>query len=319
MLKSLCGALAVIALTIGAAPAANNPTPAKQLFGKAKAPAALAARSIGFYSRGCLAGAKSLAVDGPEWQVMRLSRNRYWGMPELVAYIERLAADARREDGWPGLLVGDLSQPRGGPMVSGHASHQIGLDVDIWFLPMPAHTLSAEEREQLSAISLIKPGTNVDLDPAKWNDGLFRLLRRAAGYDEVERIFVNAGIKKALCDAAGTDRAWLRKIRPWYKHDDHFHVRLSCPPGLAGCNAQEPVPPGDGCGENLAWWLSAEPYRKPPKPKEPVKPPPELTLASLPAVCAEVLTAPGPDGSAGVSVDASGAAVPVPPPKPQHN
>ena len=245
---------------------------------------------------------------------MRLSRNRYWGMPELVAYVEKLARDARAEDGWPGLLVGDLSQPRGGPMVSGHASHQIGLDVDIWFVPMPDRTLTPEEREAISAISLIKPGTNVQLDPALWTDGLGRLLKRAASYPEVERIFVNAGIKKKLCDTAGSDRAWLRKIRPWYKHDDHFHVRLSCPPGLAGCKGQEAVPAGDGCGENLAWWLGPAPYRPAPKP---AKPAPDLTMASLPALCREVLEAGKSGDSAERPVDTAN--VPLPTARPKAN
>ena len=39
-------------------------TPAKQLFGRKAAPAALATRAIGFYAKGCLAGAKALPVNG---------------------------------------------------------------------------------------------------------------------------------------------------------------------------------------------------------------------------------------------------------------
>ncbi|MBP0651700.1 penicillin-insensitive murein endopeptidase, partial [Mycobacterium tuberculosis] len=61
---------------------------AKVLFGGMKAPASLAARSIGSYAKGCLAGAVALPVDGPDWQVMRLSRNRNWGHPALVAFLE---------------------------------------------------------------------------------------------------------------------------------------------------------------------------------------------------------------------------------------
>jgi penicillin-insensitive murein endopeptidase len=306
--RLFCAVTVVAGLLAADAGLARDATPAKQLFGKVPTPAEMKARSIGSYARGCMAGAKALPVDGPAWQAMRLSRNRYWGMPELVSYVERLAVEAREKDGWPGLLVGDLSQPRGGPMLTGHASHQIGLDVDVWFVPMPARTLTQEEREKISAISLIKPGTNVELDRSKWPSGLSNLLRRAAKYPEVERIFVNAGIKKELCDGAGTDRAWLRKIRPWYKHDDHFHVRLFCPPGIAGCKAQDATPPGDGCGENLAYWLSPAPYKPAPKPKKPVRPLPELTLADLPAGCADVLTA-----GAGAPVAAeAGPAVPIP-------
>ena len=129
-------------------PAKRLRLPAKQLFGGHALPARLTARSYGAYNRGCLAGAKMLDTDGPNWQAMRLSRNRNWGHPALIAYIEKLAADAKKLDGWPGLLVGDLSQPRGGPMLSGHASHQIGLDAEIWLRPAPEKPLSVEEREK---------------------------------------------------------------------------------------------------------------------------------------------------------------------------
>jgi penicillin-insensitive murein endopeptidase len=285
------GARILLAILIAAAPlaVAQAAEPeARQLFAKVPTPAPLEARSIGFYTRGCLAGAKQLAVDGPAWQAMRLSRNRYWGMPELVAYIERLAKDARARDGWNGLLVGDMSQPRGGPMLTGHSSHQVGLDVDIWFDQMPDRTLSAGERENIGATSYIKKGTNTELDRSKWTEAHNRLIKRAASYPEVQRIFVNAGIKQELCNWAGSDRAWLRKVRPWYKHDDHLHVRLTCPKGMSGCKPQDPTPAGDGCGENLAWWLSDAPY----KPAEgPIRYKPELTLKDLPAVCRQVLNA----------------------------
>jgi penicillin-insensitive murein endopeptidase len=175
-------------------------------------------------------------------------------------------------------------------MLTGHASHQIGLDVDIWFDPKPDQMLSATERETVAATSYIVPGTNVELDARRWTEAHNLLIRRAASYPEVERIFVNPGIKQELCGWAGGDRAWLRKVRPWYGHADHLHVRLRCPPGMAGCTPQSAVPPGDGCDANLAWWLSPEPYR----PAEgPVVPAPELTLADLPDACAGILTGPG--------------------------
>ena len=104
--------LAAICLPV-AGPTAASEIPAKTLFSRAAKPAPLAARTIGYYTRGCVAGAVALAVDGPEWQAMRLSRNRYWGMPQLVNFIEKLARDSRALDGWPGLMVGDLSRPVG--------------------------------------------------------------------------------------------------------------------------------------------------------------------------------------------------------------
>jgi penicillin-insensitive murein endopeptidase len=236
-----------------------------------------------------MAGGVALPVNGPAWQAMRLSRNRNWGTPQLVRLLEKLAVDARQKDGWPGLLVGDMSQPRGGPMLTGHASHQIGLDADIWLTPMPDRTLTAKEREDISAVSMVKTDVR-EIDPAVWTDGRARLIRRAASYPEVSRIFVHPAIKKALCDFAGTDRAWLRKVRPWWGHDYHFHIRMDCPAGLAGCKDQDPPPQGDGCGADLAYWLGPEPWKPKPKPK---KPPPEIMLSDLPSACSDVLYAGG--------------------------
>jgi len=139
---------------IGAMALAAERIPAKVLFGKVKGPA-LASRPIGSYAKGCLAGGVALPVNGGAWQVMRLSRNRNWGTPQLVDFVETLATDAQKKDGWPGLLVGDMAQPRGGPMSSGHASHQIGLDADIWLTPLPHRTLSDKEREDMSAVTMV--------------------------------------------------------------------------------------------------------------------------------------------------------------------
>jgi penicillin-insensitive murein endopeptidase len=269
--------------------------PARELFGAVKTPAPLAARSIGFYARGCLAGARPLAIDGPAWQAMRLSRNRNWGHPQLIGLIERLAKEAQKNDGWPGLLVGDLSQPRGGPMLTGHASHQVGLDADIWLTPMPDRRLSEKEREELAATSMLGPD-KLSVDPAIWTDSHLRLIRRAASYPEVERVLVHPAIKKALCDGAGKlggDRAWLGKVRPYWGHHYHFHVRIACPKDSPTCRAQEAPPSGDGCGKEVSDWLAL--LAKPPKPEVPAKPKPPMTLEQLPGECRAVLAA-DPDG-----------------------
>ncbi|MGD9866570.1 MAG: penicillin-insensitive murein endopeptidase [Hyphomicrobiales bacterium] len=301
-----CAALFGLVL---ASPSGAAEKPAKELFGAKRAPADLASRSIGSYSRGCLAGAAMLPVNGPAWQAMRLSRNRNWGHPALVAYVERLARDSQAKDGWPGLLVGDLAQPRGGPMLTGHASHQIGLDADIWLMPMPDRTLTPKEREEISAVSMIKD--NFSINPEVWKPGHVTLLRRAASYPEVARIFVHPAIKKALCDAAGKDRAWLEKIRPWWGHHYHFHVRISCPPGSPGCKEQDDPPDGDGCGKPLDDWFAMFRKPPPPKPDKPAKPKPPITMAALPGECRAVLDAS--DGAAAAVPASFQGEPPVPP------
>jgi len=258
--------------------------PARDLFGAVDHPTGGPPVPVGGYAKGCIAGAVQLPTDGPGWQAMRLSRDRRWGTPELVRYIEALAQSAA-QDGWPGILVGDMGQARGGPMKSGHASHQIGLDVDIWLQPMPARALTAKERESLSAVSVLKKGTR-DIDPKRFGEAERLLLYRAAQLPGVARIFVAPGIKRSLCATQWRDRSFLQKIRPWYGHDDHFHVRLSCPPGSSSCQDQAPVPPGDGCGADLDYWFTDAPYKPSTSP-----PAPPLTLADLPKACAAVLGA----------------------------
>lgn len=263
-------------------------TPAKQLFARALKPAPLPPAAIGFYAKGCMAGGQPLPVTGDAWQVMRLSRNRNWGLPVLVDFLERLARRVRADGIFPGLLIGDMAQPRGGPMINGHASHQVGLDADIWLRPMPERVLSTPEREETMSTNVVRPD-GLDVDRQKWTRQHMALIRETAEQPEVQRIFVNPAIKKAICRDATGDRAWLSKVRPMYGHDYHFHVRITCPPGDAECKKQEPPPPGDGCDASLAWWFSDAVLH--PKPNPNAKPPKPITMAQLPEDCRRVLDA----------------------------
>jgi penicillin-insensitive murein endopeptidase len=244
--------------------------------------------AVGTASRGCLAGGEALPLSGPGWEVMRPSRGRYFGHPRLVAFVEAFARAVQAE-GLPRLLVGDLAQPRGGPMASGHASHQTGLDVDVWFRPAPDAPLSDGDREALAAVSMVAAdGRSVAADA--WGDAPATMLRTAAAFAEVDRMFVNAAIKAELCaTTAVDDRAWLRKLRPWWGHDHHFHVRLGCAADDRSCEAQPPLPDGDGCDESLQWWFSADAAAE--LAKRGKEPPRRLGLDDLPARCRIILGA----------------------------
>lgn len=256
---------------------------AKRLFGLANTPAPGPARAIGSYTKGCLAGAQQLPADGPNWQVMRPSRNRAWGDPVLISFLERLAAALPAAAGWPGLLVGDIAQPRGGPMLTGHASHQLGIEADIWLTPMPDRRLTPAERDEMPATNVVA-ANGLDVDPSVWTPQHRKLLETVARSPGVARIFVNPAIKKALCREAGADRGWLRLIRPWWGHNYHFHVRLACPAGQTQCEDQTPPGPGDGCGE-LDWWFTPQALH--PKPGPPRAP---LRVGQLPASCAALVS-----------------------------
>ncbi|MDO9104732.1 MAG: penicillin-insensitive murein endopeptidase [Methylovulum sp.] len=241
------------------------------------------AQSIGTYNGGCLSGAVSLPPNGTGYQVMRLSRHRVYGHPDLKRFIEQLGRTTATQ-GLGVLLIGDMGQPRGGPTLNGHRSHQTGLDVDIWFLlskQAENRVLSFNERETWSASSVLVSGSE-NIDYAQWSLAHEKVLEAAARMPEVDRIFVNPSVKRELC-MRKISHDWLRKIRPWWKHDDHFHVRLKCPAGDNRCIGQEPLPQGDGCDAGLAWWFSAEAKKPATKKTVPDKAP------ELPALCAAVL------------------------------
>ena len=236
-------------------------------------PAAGAPESIGGYAAGCVLGAERLALDGPGYQAVRVSRNRHYGHPELVGFVEDLAGQAA--DAGLGLLpVGDMSQPRGGPMIQAHASHQLGLDVDIYFrLDLPP--MAAAQREELDLYSFVD---NERLRVAEsFGDDHLALVRLAASDARVARIFVHPAIKRAMCERDWPDRTFLRTVRPWFGHEDHMHVRLHCPPNSTDCVAQAPPAPGDGCGAELEGWFDDGPI--------PGRPPGTRRLPQLPPRC----------------------------------
>jgi penicillin-insensitive murein endopeptidase len=278
----------------------TNEKTAKQLFGAAKLPTLGKAMAIGYYPRGCLQGGVDLPITGPTWQVMRVSRNRNWGHPDLVRFLEKFAPRAAKATGWKGILVGDMAQPRGGPLPSDHMSHTTGLDVDIWFMPMPDHTLSKEERDKIAAINLVADDWK-RLNPKTWTPQHAAFIKTAAEAPEVERVLVNAAIKQELC-RVDPKASWMAKVRPWYGHHDHIHVRLSCPADSPNCRKQPAVAGSNGCEPDaLKYWFSDK-VLNPPKPTTttPRKPPKPVMLADLPPACKNVLDAPAKTVKAGL-------------------
>lgn len=274
---------------------------ANKLFGAKETPSQQDSMPVGSYARGCAAGSVELPDSGPTWQAMRLSRGRNFGQPMMVQYLMDLSAQAAAIGWGQGLYIGDIGQPRGGPMTSGHASHQIGLDADIWWLAPQRLNLSAEERENLSSIPMRSADQRSVTE--NWGPKAQALLQLAASDPRVDRIFVAAAIKIEICKTAKpSDKKWLQKIRPIAGHDTHFHVRLKCPKGARLCETQKPTVSqlskgGDGCDDTLMWWVTD--YLNPPKtqkkPKDDApekKGPRQFTMADLPKQCHDVLASP---------------------------
>lgn len=285
MLQKIMASLALAGF-LGAGLVQSEPL-AKAYFGHIQNPNAGAPQSIGSYAKGCMSGAAQLPETGPTWQAMRLSRNRNYGHPVLIDFIEDLSRFAATQPGWAGLYVGDMSQPRGGPMLTGHASHQIGLDVDIWALPPKRLNLSRGERESLSSVSMVTD--DLKAISGNFNQGHINILAQAARDPRVARIFVTPAAKLQICAVTTGNPDWLGKIRPWWGHDYHFHVRLKCQPGSSGCVNQDPVPRGDGCNYAREFYgmYIAKTIPVPPSPPSPPSPP--LTLGRLPAQCAALV------------------------------
>lgn len=274
-MRGLAAALAVLAvLGLGADETAAQ----GRDWGGFTTPSPAPSHPVGAYANGCLLGGAPLPADGVGYQVVRLSRARYYGHPALIDYVIDLGVRAD-EAGFGPILVADLSAPRGGPL-SGHVSHQTGLDTDVW-LRLGVPELSPSARDGLHSTLLVDRANFVV--NRVWSPDHANLIRLAADDPRVNRIFVHAAIKIALCEMDWPDREFLRVIRPWFGHDSHMHIRLDCPQDAPHCEPQAAVPAGDGCDAELYSWIP-DPDRptaatpRPPRPRPP-----------LPALCQTML------------------------------
>jgi murein endopeptidase len=167
--------------------------------------------ALGTYSAGALAGGVRLPPAGRTfltWDpVLRRSPNRAWrrwGTDRIVRTVLSVARDFRAaHPRAPRLLVGDLSRPRGGDFgpqfgYIGHASHQNGLDVDVYYP-------RGDRRE-------VAPRDARDIDRERSQELVDRFL--AAG---AQVIFV--GANTGLGGPPG-------RVQPLAHHDNHLHVRL---------------------------------------------------------------------------------------------
>ena len=254
---------ATLALLVACCTAQAQYNPWEQATSTYQAPAA----AIGSYANGCLAGAKALPLAGEGYQVIRAQRHRFYGHPNLIAFISDYAKQLRSQ-GINNILIADMSMPRGGQFNYGHSSHQIGLDVDIW-LRLEDDLLVSEQLISPYAVSVVDKKTLV-INKNTWKDEHKTMLKVAAQDQRVARIFINPIIKQQLCDERKQDDDWLQKVRPWWGHSSHMHVRLLCPAGDTLCKNQKPIAKGHGCDE-LGWWkerLAKTPsFSKPHKPK----------------------------------------------------
>lgn len=208
------------------------------------------AAAVGSYANGCLAGGKALPSSGPGFEVIRPERRRYFGHPTLISFIEDYSSHFWQYSKSK-ILIADMSMPRGGNFTHGHTSHQIGLDVDIW-LKLAEQALTVMQLAQPEPFDIVNT-KQFRLDSKLWQAQHTRMVQLAAEDSRVARIFISPVIKQHLCDMDLANDAWLNKVRPWWGHTYHMHVRLHCPEDDVDCIEQAPIPKGNGCNE-LSWW-----------------------------------------------------------------
>jgi len=250
-------------------------------------PAPGPARIIGSDAAGCIAGAVRLPDDAPGMQTIRISRSTFWGHPAVIADLLDLAKRAQNA-GLPDLYMNDISLPRGGPLVGVHASHQRGVDADVWLdVAGPHPKLPLAARDGIEPHTLVRPDGR-GVDPSVWRPEHITLIHLAATERGIDRVLVNPAIKRQLCQEVSGDRGWLRFVRPWYGHATHMHLHFKCPAGQSECVDQAPPPLGDGCDASLQWWFDQldHPAAKPATPPAPPKP------VVLPAACRAIMAAP---------------------------
>ncbi len=239
----------------------------------------------GSYANGCFSGGVTIPTKESGYEQVRTSRNRNYGAPSMNTFVESLNQLGMKNQRV--IILGDISQPRGGPANFGHASHQTGLDIDIWLEDRSTH-LNQHLQENLQTPSVVNPGKGSMNH--HWKPFYRTLLHHAATYPETERIFVNPIIKAQLCQTE-VDKAWLEKLRPWYGHDSHFHVRLKCPADSVGCIPQAPIPKGSGCDSNLQNWVNDQIKWTNAPPQKSSSPTPKPTK-TLPIECPTILQQP---------------------------
>ncbi|WP_045976577.1 penicillin-insensitive murein endopeptidase [Vibrio neptunius] len=251
---------------------------------KIRSPSTQPPESIGSYANGCLSGAVDLPLQGEGYQVLRSHKQRYYAHPQAVSFIQRLANMVSQRLNTR-ILIGDISLPQGGRFSSGHSSHQTGLDIDIW-LKLADGELSSQQLSDPEPMSVVNL-EQYQLVKKNWDERHFELIKMAASDEKVARIFVHPVIKDKLCtQEVSSERGWLRKVRPWWGHHYHMHVRLKCPDDNSQCQSQTAPPKGDGCGAELSSW---KPQPKPAAAKADITQKKSKKPKIMPTQCIELL------------------------------
>lgn len=228
-----------------------GPKPKSTLNPLAKSPFDVPEQAIGFYSKGSMINAIQFPLEDDGLIKLFRPRNRAWATTDLVSVVQAAIGDYRSiYANSEQIQIGDVANEHGGS-IGLHASHQNGLDADIAYLRLdhgiqdPNSVAGFEE----SFVKSNQISNNFDFE-RNW-----ALVKALVSSGKINRIFVDKSIKRELCEKARIwgeytpDLEYLRRLRPWPNHDDHMHVRITCPDTSPQCLMQAEPPAGNGCAE----------------------------------------------------------------------
>lgn len=214
-------------------------------------PAEAKEQAVRFYTKGSLANATAIPLESQGLVKVFRGKNRNYGTEELTRMIYSVAAEISKE--FPNrerLQIGDVANKNGGS-IGQHKSHQNGLDADIVYYRVDKKEQNPDWNGRYVEKFVKNGAVTANFDTERnW-----KLLKKFASFYQVERVFVDASIKRKYCSLYKNskdplEQQALRMMRPARLHDDHMHIRISCPKSSTRCVSQEPPPPGNGCSKS---------------------------------------------------------------------
>lgn len=193
--------------------------------------------AIGRAGGGRLANGIQFPLDHEDFVVV--SPDRAYGTAATIDGLIHAAELVRaRFPDTPRLALGDISARRGG-RIRPHRSHQNGLDADIGFY----YRDTGDSR-------WFAPASRSNLDVER----TFALVEALIGLGNVQYIFVDYRVQKILYEYARDEMGYPEDVlAAWFQypnghkargavlrhvrgHDDHLHVRFTCPEGQESCD-----------------------------------------------------------------------------------
>ncbi len=195
--------------------------------------------SIDFPGSGKLSGAAPM-MEG-RGRILKATPWKRWATVQTIAVLDRALDAWHKRPGAQDVLVGNLSAREGGRLKP-HSTHQSGRDVDLGYI---------QKWDGKEELNWRKMGSH-NLDAGE----TWALLQTLVNTGAVEVVFIDSKLQKLLFDYAKEKGVSEERLAAWLEyprrpgtvedvmvqhvagHDDHLHVRFSCPPDQKRCRSR---------------------------------------------------------------------------------